>query len=470
MAIPEDKKLELIKFEIEKIPLNADGTALVDFYVHLPRNDRYIRFVLAGDSFGENQTRMLQKHKEPIIFCKYEEFVAEHSGFAIPPSEHNKEVLEIFQGSGQISENLPHLIFEANPTPTSDQEAGSTNNQPPHLKIIRGDDADLHTHKNQKMVFKGSNDLASREKGKFLTDETSSRQSHGPSEDEPSSRHTRLYQEEDYSGSKQSLSTANTNDGESMENMIAQFGQEKSSYLKKTITNELKSAYKQLHSESPATINLEESPIQDIASNLLEVIAPEVEKLRDHLKKIPDYVGVMNDSAALTAITTLVCLARGQTSRSIFKEMSYAVLLMDMSMTSLDDEAYKNYFINPDALSEKQKKIVFTHPRASYELVQKKFKNLPDIVSQLILGHHELFNGKGYPRKVRSELLAPLVRILAFAVDIFELMKRNHYLGKKLSIVDAVDSLLNADVPPHLRRHNVVLMREVYQYLTVDPE
>ena len=216
--------------------------------------------------------------------------------------------------------------------------------------------------------------------------------------------------------------------------------------------------------------NLEESPIQDIASNLLEVIAPEVEKLRDHLKKIPDYVGVMNDSAALTAITTLVCLARGQTSRSIFKEMSYAVLLMDMSMTSLDDEAYKNYFINPDALSEKQKKIVFTHPRASYELVQKKFKNLPDIVSQLILGHHELFNGKGYPRKVRSELLAPLVRILAFAVDIFELMKRNHYLGKKLSIVDAVDSLLNADVPPHLRRHNVVLMREVYQYLTVDPE
>ncbi len=501
MTISEQSKLELLSFDIEKLPLSEDGTAMVDFYVHLPRNDKFIRFVLKGDRFGSKHGTMLKQHAEPMVFCKFDAFQAHCNGFSIPESEHNRLVQEFAEDPEKFRKNYPHLVLP--PNISNKSQANETEEESSRKRLDPADEkssklillgkngenkssaSELQTFKTtpeelealkaakEKTVFSANNDLATPPKKKKSNkeDEGSSKQSHTTYyEDQSSSRHTIVHEEEDYSGSRKSLTEPNPNDAATLDEMMSQFGQEQGSYLTKTITGELQSIFKGLTDSNTSVMNLEESPIEEISSNLLQLIAPEVEKLRDYLINIPNYVGVMNDSAALTAITTLVCMARGQTSRSIFREMSYAVLLMDIALGSLDEEGYKTYFLNPNSLSEAQKKIVFNHPRAAYELVQKRFKNLPDIVGQLILGHHELFSGKGYPRKVRSELLAPLVRLLAFAVDVFEIMKRAHFKGEKVSIMAAVESLLNADVAPHQRRHNIVLMREVHAYLKADQE
>ena len=307
--------------------------------------------------------------------------------------------------------------------------------------------------------------------GSVSVDEGSSKQSHLQKDDgdELSSRQSHMKPEEDYSGSRQSMIDPQAQE-EASSKMQMQFGNDNAAFLKKAISKELADVYSSLNDESTAAINLEDSPIAELTEKLMDVVAPEVEGLRNHLKQIPEYVGVMDDSAAVTSIATLFCMAKGQTSRSIFREVSYACLFLDLSLAKFNERDWVNYYINPNSLNNELKKLVFAHPRASYQIIQAKFKNLPDIVGQMILGHHELFNGKGYPRKVRSELLAPLVRILAFAVDVFETMKRNYLKGKKVSLEQAVSSFVHAEVEPHQRRHNIVLMRDILEYLQNDEE
>jgi len=242
---------------------------------------------------------------------------------------------------------------------------------------------------------------------------------------------------------------------------LVQFGKESAEFYKKPIAQELSRIYQDLITPSPAKLNLEDFPINELADRLVKTIAPEVASLRSYLKSIPLYVGMVNDSAAITAIATLFAIARGQSSRSVFKDLSYACLFMDISLAEFPQDLWRVYHLSPQKLSEEDKKRMQQHPRRSAELVQKRFRNLPDIVSQLIVGHHELYNGKGFPRQLRSELLAPLVRILALSVDVFEYMKREQLRGEVCSLEEALKYFLFESVEPHMRRHSTVLCREV---------
>ena len=462
MAISKEKRFELLSFDIANLPLDEDGTARIDFYVHLPRNDRFICFVLQGDEFGEKHTQILRKHVEPEIFCKFSDFKDNCKDLEIPENNHNMFVMEYEEDpEGFKAKHSESISIEANPETeatkvfSKDDEDSETEEKKSKLIVIEGSKEVSGTNDNDKnIIIEGG------------SPEQSSKQSYNHKEDSQFSKETRKQENVEISGSAKSLDVPGEDPG--LDAMMSELGKEKGEFLKKAISKELNAVFKVLSAESVSEISLEDSPIEEISKKLMEVIAPEVDNLRQYLKKIPNYVGVMDDSAAITAIATLFCIARGQTSRSIFREISYAVLLMDISLGSLSPGSLDAYYVNPNQLSSEDKQIVFNHPRQSYEMVQKRFKNLPEIVSQLILGHHELFNGKGYPRKVRSELLAPLVRILAFAVDVFEIMKRAYISKQNVTVLQAVESLLNADVAPHERRHNIVLMREICAHLKED--
>jgi response regulator RpfG family c-di-GMP phosphodiesterase len=244
-----------------------------------------------------------------------------------------------------------------------------------------------------------------------------------------------------------------------------QFGKENAEFLKKPIAQELKRIFKELVEPNPGQFSIEETPIAELSQKLLLIIAPEIENFHRHLKKMPQYLSVMDSCAALTAISTLFAVAIGQTSRNVFKDLSYACLFMDLALVDFTREDWKTYYLDTDSLPASQKTKVLEHPKRSFDMVSKKFRNLPELVGQMILGHHELFNGKGYPRGIRSETLAPLVRVLSLAVDVFEFMKKAHLEKDPVRLNDALNYFLNEPVEPHSRRHSLPLCREVLEFL-----
>jgi hypothetical protein len=413
MSIPVHRAELLTRIDIEAIPQDADGHVLVDLFIELPNNARFIRFLAANSPLTESVLQKIKTLSRPYVYVNRSDLKSV-DGMAASRAMQNTEQISVqAEHSVQADKaSLEESTSKSSHTPAQDSPSPRITTQP-------------------------------------KADEGSSRQSTQPKADEGSS-------------SQSKVSKADLEIG-----MVMQFGKESADYLKKPIAHELSKIFNEVILPNPGQFTLEDTPIGEISTRLLEIIAPDVDNFRSHFRKIPQYLGVMDDSAAVTAIAVLYAVALGQSSRSVFRDLSYACLLMDFSLLDMSPENWHLYYNDQSQLSPEIVAKVQNHPRRSYEIVQKKFTKLSEIVGQLIIGHHELFNGRGYPRHIRSELLAPLVRMFACAIDTFEVMKRESLDLSNPSLIEVLEKFMaNDGVQPHERRHSLTLIRQIHDFLT----
>jgi response regulator RpfG family c-di-GMP phosphodiesterase len=203
--------------------------------------------------------------------------------------------------------------------------------------------------------------------------------------------------------------------------------------------------------------------LEKLSTQIIETVAPDVEDLRENILKNSKYLLVMADSAAITSISVLIAMAHGFNSRKIYRDLSTAALLMDAPLADIEEEQVLDHYKRLPSPPENP--LIRNHPQKSYDSVSKKIKAIPEPVLQLILNHHELYNGKGYPRGIRNEQLPPVIRSLCLAVDVFEIMKQSKLRDNQdLDILGALEKLQEKDVEPHLRRHNQRLVHEAIEY------
>jgi HD-GYP domain-containing protein (c-di-GMP phosphodiesterase class II) len=237
--------------------------------------------------------------------------------------------------------------------------------------------------------------------------------------------------------------------------------------FKEKVDAELKQIFRFLNDPaadaSPKTLEAFEA----LSSQVIETVAPDVENLREILMSNSNYLMVMSDSAALTSISVLVAMAHGFNSRKIFRDLCVAVLLMDAGTSEFEVHEVDQFYKDPSALPPEVLQRFHQHPSKAAAATKNKMKNMTDPVIQLISGHHELYNGQGFPKKTRSENLPPLVRSLALSVDIFGVMKREKLRGFELPIEEAILELREAKIEPHLRRHNQRLLMSLMKFLSI---
>jgi hypothetical protein len=401
MSIASHSADHLFRIDFDAIPLDAEGLVLLDLYIELPTNARFIRYLIKGSAWEISDLNKIRSLSRPFVFVDRREWnELKERGLArsLSPDE-----------SGQASDIAGR--------PQDNEEA-------------RGSSAV------RRLPTQDPDSAAQRFRSEAAEEKTGAPRS--------------------------SRGNADLDAG-----MLMQFGKENAEFLKKPIAHELAKIFQEVILPNPGQFTLEDTPIAEMSSRLLDIIAPDVDNFRSHFRRIPQYLSVMDDSAAVTSIAVLYAVALGQTSRSVFRDLSYACLLMDFSLLDLSAESWKIYYQDSNQLSPELLAKVKNHPRRSYEIVQKKFTHLPEIVGQLIIGHHELFNGRGYPRGIRSELLAPLVRMFACAVDSFELMKRESMELNNPSLIDVLSQLIaSSGTQPHERRHSLSLVRQIHQFLT----
>lgn len=268
-------------------------------------------------------------------------------------------------------------------------------------------------------------------------------------------------------GEKQDLGTsprlALRSPNSSGDPMQERFTGDEEAYLKEEIHHELLGLYKDLRNKKSNEDELDR--IESITTTLLATIAPEVESLRNLLAQNAKYIYVMSDSAAIASIAILFAIAKNFSSRNVFKDLAYATILMDMALADLNESEIRQYYIDKEKLSPHAKKIAFEHPANSYKMLKGRLRTLSDICGQLIANHHELYSGRGFPRRVRSDILTPLARVLALAVDVFEAMKKSQILGAPVQLRNVVYALRDETCEAHLRRHSRGLMDDVANFL-----
>ena len=150
---------------------------------------------------------------------------------------------------------------------------------------------------------------------------------------------------------------------------------------------------------------LAQGSAEDALNGLMAMLQLHERDGRRHAKRVAQLALAIADELGLDD-ESMLCLERGALLHDIGK--------LDMPSAILT---------KPAPLTDGEWTVMRTHPQVGYDLVNR----LPDFSScaEIILSHHEAFDGSGYPRGLRADEIPLAARILSVA-DSYDSMTHPH--------------------------------------------
>jgi len=127
-----------------------------------------------------------------------------------------------------------------------------------------------------------------------------------------------------------------------------------------------------------------------------------------------------------------------ETGKFTPKELSsfhYACLLHDIGKVNIPD----SILMKPGKLSKNEFEVIKTHPSVGEEAILK-VKGLEDSLP-IIKSHHERWDGKGYPEKLKGDSIPFLARVVSIA-DAFDAMTSSRSYRDALSVDEAYSRII----------------------------
>jgi HD-GYP domain-containing protein (c-di-GMP phosphodiesterase class II) len=124
--------------------------------------------------------------------------------------------------------------------------------------------------------------------------------------------------------------------------------------------------------------------------------------------------------------------------------------------------------LKPGPLSHEERAIIETHPLIGEKIVEP-LGLLPQ-EKQIILHHHERWNGEGYPDRLAGEAIPPLCRLAAL-VDVFDALITDRPYRPRFTVPEAlmeIESQSGVLFDPHLAQKflKFIASRPTYSNLT----
>lgn len=143
-------------------------------------------------------------------------------------------------------------------------------------------------------------------------------------------------------------------------------------------------------------------------------------ELKKHLKRVMQYAELLAD---------LMCI-----DLSLIEQIKKGALLHDLGKLLID-----NNILNKNIeLTEKEFEHIKTHSKLGLSIILKKHKN--KIVENIILFHHEKWNGKGYPFGLSEKKIPIEARIVSVA-DYYDAITSKRSYKNNYSHEEAVNLL-----------------------------
>ena len=116
------------------------------------------------------------------------------------------------------------------------------------------------------------------------------------------------------------------------------------------------------------------------------------------------------------------------------EEIGRGALLHDIGKIGISDEI----LLNVNSLNSDQQQIICRHPEIGHTIISATpFLNK---AAEVVLAHHERFDGKGYPRGLRGKEIPLGARIFA-VIDAYDAMRSTRAYRKGLKSADAVTEI-----------------------------
>jgi HD-GYP domain-containing protein (c-di-GMP phosphodiesterase class II) len=120
------------------------------------------------------------------------------------------------------------------------------------------------------------------------------------------------------------------------------------------------------------------------------------------------------------------------------EELVFASLLHDIGKIGISERI----LMKPGPLTQEERAIVQLHPRIGYRLVEQVPELKP--IALAVLHHHERWDGRGYPSRLKADAIPREARLIAIA-DSFSAMISERPYGTRMTPEEACEELkLNA--------------------------
>jgi response regulator RpfG family c-di-GMP phosphodiesterase len=172
----------------------------------------------------------------------------------------------------------------------------------------------------------------------------------------------------------------------------------------------------------------------------------------------------MESTQAIRSLAFLFSFATGYNKQSHLLDVTAATLLMDLPLVELSERDVMKAILEPAVLSPSLSLHYQKHPAKAHFTAEEKFKKITENTLQMILNHHELHNGKGFPRKTFTKKLPDLAKILSLAVDCYEHWQRAEWKSEKKNLRMVLASLINIEGDENSQRHDLKILKKIHQY------
>jgi HD-GYP domain-containing protein (c-di-GMP phosphodiesterase class II) len=158
----------------------------------------------------------------------------------------------------------------------------------------------------------------------------------------------------------------------------------------------------------------------DTVKLLSETIDAKDSYTRGHSQRVSQYALIAGKSLSLTSLELQI--------------IEYAGLLHDVGKVAID----RSILRKPDKLTSEEWAMMINHPRVGATIIA----DIPILkeVKQLVLYHHERYDGTGYPERLRGNLIPLGARLLAVA-DSFDTMTTERPYRGAMSFSAALQEL-----------------------------
>ena len=155
----------------------------------------------------------------------------------------------------------------------------------------------------------------------------------------------------------------------------------------------------------------------DIISMLLVTLYEKSNETEEHSKRIEKYCHAIGCELQLSSME--------------MDSLYLLALLHDIGKVGIHSSILKK----PSKLTAEELEEMKRHPEIGYQIA-KATPELED-VADLILSHHERWDGKGYPRGLKGEEIPLVCRIIS-VVDAFDAMTNDRVYRKAMTVDEAI--------------------------------
>jgi len=152
------------------------------------------------------------------------------------------------------------------------------------------------------------------------------------------------------------------------------------------------------------------------------------------MKKKDDYI---YDHSIASSIWAMIFGKHLGLDRGDVHVLGTGAMFLDVGKTKIANEL----LVKPDKLTPDEVKLVRYHVEFGVEIVSK-IKGVDPRVIEMVAGHHERYNGTGYPKSLSGTEIPVFARI-AGIVDAYDAMTTPRPYAKSLSTYDAIRQLNN---------------------------